>query len=282
LKWKEAKNLTDETHRLAKLACDQGVDMSDAKFQEPHLRKEGCNIGVPYQPIPITYQVKHLLFLFDAKSIRRLCFNTATHTFSSLPGSVSLSLRLSVLHVNVCRHVLSISLPVCSFVNLSGTKELVYQGEDWLKNPGVGKNGMTLVRGGFYGEFPETAYQCSGKVCPKDPAADDEEENPKEAFCDVRFDRIADKKAKKPPEKFTCYVTGKIFCADCCRFPIILPEFERDPSAPKEGKGVCSICSVCALACLRASQYGRFGASMYARVASPASRRFSCTDLRNS
>ena len=112
MKWKEAKNLTDETHRLAKLACDQGVDMSDAKFQEPHLRKEGCNIGIPYQPIPITYQVKHLLFLFDAKSIRRLCFNTATHTFSSLPGFVSLSLRLSVLHVNVCRYVLSISLSV--------------------------------------------------------------------------------------------------------------------------------------------------------------------------
>ena len=168
-------------------------------------------------------------------------------------------------------------------MNLSGTKELVCQGEDWLKNPGVGKNGMTLVRGGFYGEFPETAYQCSGKVCPKDPAADDEEENPKEAFCDVRFDRIADKKAKKPPEKFTCYVTGKIFCANCCRYPIILPEFERDPSAPKEGKGVCSICGVCARVCLRASQYGRFGASMYVRVASPASRLcFSCTDLGHS
>jgi len=165
-------------------------------------------------------------------------------------------------------------------VNLSGTKELVYQGEDWLKNPGVGKNGMTLVRGGFYGEFPETAYQCSGKVCPKDPAADDEEENPKEAFCDVRFDRIADKKAKKPPEKFTCYVTGKIFCADCCRFPIILPEFERDPSAPKEGKGVCFSCGVCVRACLRALNRGVLvRACMCALPAQPHVSAFSCTDL---
>lgn len=170
------------------------------------------------------------------------------NTYLFISAWLRISLVASVRFARECLSAGLVHLPVCSFVNLSGTKELVYQGEDWLKNPGVGKNGMTLVRGGFYGEFPETAYQCSGKVCPKDPAAEDEEENPKEAFCDVRFDRIADKKAKKPPEKFTCYVTGKIFCADCCRFPIILPEFERDPSAPKEGKGVCSICGVCARA----------------------------------
>jgi len=40
---------------------------------------------------------------------------------------------------------------------------------------------------------------------------DDEDEFPRDSFCDVRFDRIP-KGSKKPPEKVTCYATGKIFC----------------------------------------------------------------------
>jgi hypothetical protein len=40
---------------------------------------------------------------------------------------------------------------------------------------------------------------------------DDEDEFPRDSFCDVRFDRIT-KGSKKPPEKVTCYATGKIFC----------------------------------------------------------------------
>jgi hypothetical protein len=42
---------------------------------------------------------------------------------------------------------------------------------------------------------------------------EEEEEFPKEDFCDVRFDRIPQgSKSKKPPEKVVCYATGKIFC----------------------------------------------------------------------
>jgi len=110
------------------------------------------------------------------------------------------------------------------------------QGADMTGNPGVGKNAMTLVRGGWYGEFEDTAFQCAGRVNCDLPGADDEDEFPRDSFCDVRFDRIP-KGSKKPPEKVTCYATGKIFCSGCCKSPATIKEFELDPSAPKEGTG---------------------------------------------
>ena len=81
------------------------------------------------------------------------------------------------------------------------------------------------------------AFQCAGRVSEVNYLEDDDEEFPRDAFCDVRFDRIDVRTNQtKPPKKMHCYATGKILCKDCCRFFYPINEWEKDPSQPKECK----------------------------------------------
>mmetsp|Transcript_40736 Transcript_40736/g.96731 ORF Transcript_40736/g.96731 Transcript_40736/m.96731 type:complete len:807 (-) Transcript_40736:479-2899(-) len=90
---------------------------------------------------------------------------------------------------------------------------------------GITASVSTLARGGFMCEPLELQRQCSGRLNQDNPWNADEERN---TFCDVRFDRKGTLLAR-PPKKFHCHGTGKVFCAHCVRFKAKLPEHEKDP-----------------------------------------------------
>eukprot|EP00960_Hanusia_phi_P043160 755889-Hanusia_phi.AAC.11 len=92
---------------------------------------------------------------------------------------------------------------------------------------GIGYNAMVLVQGGRYGDPPELAKRCCGRVNANNPFSDDDT-IARETFCDVRFDR---RESAKTPDQVHCLLTGKVFCKSCARFKVSIPELEDDPEA---------------------------------------------------
>mmetsp|Transcript_42211 Transcript_42211/g.99025 ORF Transcript_42211/g.99025 Transcript_42211/m.99025 type:complete len:894 (+) Transcript_42211:165-2846(+) len=89
-----------------------------------------------------------------------------------------------------------------------------------------GRNAMTLVRGNRYVEPLELTRQCNGRVNEHGITPQEDEDAPRESFCDVRFD------VAKPPPAVYCLWNGKVYCKFCagekCTHP--LPMFEERPS----------------------------------------------------
>lgn len=63
---------------------------------------------------------------------------------------------------------------------------------------------MTLVRGNRYVEPLELTRQCNGRVNEHGITPQEDEDAPRESFCDVRFD------VAKPPPAVYCLWNGKV------------------------------------------------------------------------
>jgi len=100
---------------------------------------------------------------------------------------------------------------------------------DWGGGELVGKDAMTMVRGGWYGNPVELQQQCGGRVNRDTPLSDDDD-LPRDSFCDVRFDRCGPRQ-RVPPQPQHCAHTGRVYCKDCARFRHVIPEFEQDPAS---------------------------------------------------
>jgi len=89
-----------------------------------------------------------------------------------------------------------------------------------------GRNAMTHVRGNRLVEPLELTRQCNGRVNPDGITPQEDEDAPRDTFCDVRFD------VRNPPPAIYCLYSGKVYCEYCagkeCKF--MLPMFEKDPS----------------------------------------------------
>lgn len=101
--------------------------------------------------------------------------------------------------------------------------------QDWSGAEGVGKDAMTLVRGGWYGNPICLQWQCAGRINKATPLSDDDDLD-RDSFCDVRFDR---RESKQPnaPRAYHCTHTGRVYCVSCVRFRGMLPELEKDPAS---------------------------------------------------
>mmetsp|Transcript_35536 Transcript_35536/g.83222 ORF Transcript_35536/g.83222 Transcript_35536/m.83222 type:complete len:245 (+) Transcript_35536:2-736(+) len=93
-----------------------------------------------------------------------------------------------------------------------------------------GRNAMALTRGGMLVEPLELAKQCSGRVNSDGIPPWEDEDAPRDTFCDVRFDVRPDR--SKPVQAYHCLYTGKVFCSFCAhdKHKMPLPQFEADPS----------------------------------------------------
>mmetsp|Transcript_30815 Transcript_30815/g.62453 ORF Transcript_30815/g.62453 Transcript_30815/m.62453 type:complete len:432 (-) Transcript_30815:790-2085(-) len=87
------------------------------------------------------------------------------------------------------------------------------------------RNAMTLVRGSIYVEPLELTRQCPGRVNKDGIRPEEDEDAPRDGFCDVRFD------VKNPPEHRYCLWDGKVYCQYCAadQYQTPLPEFEAVP-----------------------------------------------------
>jgi hypothetical protein len=90
-----------------------------------------------------------------------------------------------------------------------------------------GRNAMTLVRGNIYAEPLELARQCNGRVNSNGITPEEDEDAPRDTFCDVRWD------VRAPPKAVYCNMTGRVYCDFCAKeeYKVPLPQFEADPSA---------------------------------------------------
>uniref|UniRef100_A0A7S4PRR9 MATH domain-containing protein n=1 Tax=Guillardia theta TaxID=55529 RepID=A0A7S4PRR9_GUITH len=122
-------------------------------------------------------------------------------------------------------------------INIKGDAVL-HAADEWIKkrlgrnkdmNPAdlPGRNALTLVRGNRFVEPMELCRQCNGRVNRDGITPDEDEDAPKDYFCDVRFDVV------KPPKAIYCLYSGKIFCEFCAdpkKHLYALPQFEMNPS----------------------------------------------------
>ncbi|EKX49864.1 hypothetical protein GUITHDRAFT_135563 [Guillardia theta CCMP2712] len=99
----------------------------------------------------------------------------------------------------------------------------------------TGRNCMTLVRGGVWMEPKELTRQCHGRVNRDGITPEEDEDQPLDGFCDVRFDL-----KEKAPEQFHCLWNGKVYCNSCTSYRCMIPEFTDPPDKEvKEGYRVC-------------------------------------------
>mmetsp|Transcript_17323 Transcript_17323/g.14209 ORF Transcript_17323/g.14209 Transcript_17323/m.14209 type:complete len:470 (+) Transcript_17323:152-1561(+) len=103
-----------------------------------------------------------------------------------------------------------------------------------------GRNAMTLVRGNRFVEPLELCVQCNGRVNEDGVTPEDDEDAPRDVFCDVRFD------VRNPPPRIYCLYSGKVFCDFCAnpeKYKVPLPQFEalydKEGEKEPEPKQVC-------------------------------------------
>eukprot|EP00802_Teleaulax_amphioxeia_P003602 Tamp_03605.p1 GENE.Tamp_03605~~Tamp_03605.p1 ORF type:complete len:928 (+),score=215.99 Tamp_03605:206-2989(+) len=117
--------------------------------------------------------------------------------------------------------------------------------QEFKANPALaeskpGRNAMTFVRGGRYVEPMELCVQCNGMVNADGVTPQEEEDAPRDVFCDVRFDVIP------PPKRIYCLYTGKVYCDFCANpefYKVPLPQYEdlydKEGAPEPQPKQVC-------------------------------------------